>query len=110
MSIETIEKNINRVTDDKYLSIIELIVNAVREYPLFGLNDTEKFFKEVKRIINKEEITLDFLKSYVDNSDKKNKDNIWVTSSLGSLIEPFNLMNLYNISFQEVLDKIKELN
>lgn len=110
MKIEILEDRIETITDNNYISIIELIINAVRDYPLYGLNDTSEYFNEIKMRLGTEEINVDSLKKYLElNPEQGNEDNIWITSSLNSLLESFELMNLYKISFDQILTKIESL-
>ncbi len=111
MKIEVIEDCIEKIKEPNHVSIIELIVDAVRTYPLHELNDTEDYFNEVRKLLNTNEITLSTLKSYIENiSDQDDEQTIWVADSLNSLIESFELMKLYNIPFNEVISKMESLN
>ncbi|MCH7411792.1 hypothetical protein MM239_20565 [Belliella sp. DSM 111904] len=111
MKIEIIEDCIEKIEEPNHVSIIELIVDAVRTYPLHELNDTEDYFNEIKKLLNTNEITLSTLKSYLENiSDQDDERTIWVADSLSSLIESFELMQLYNIPFNEVIRKMESLN
>lgn len=47
MDIEFLEDNLENIADEKCASVMELILSAVRDYPLFGLEDTDVYFKEV---------------------------------------------------------------
>ena len=48
MKIDILEEKIETIADNNYVSLIELIINAVREYPLYGLNDTTEYFMKLK--------------------------------------------------------------
>lgn len=110
MNIEILENRLESITDEHYSSIIELIINAVREYPIFGLNDTGNYFEEVKKKLGVEEITLNALRKHIDrNSEVEEENNIWLMSSLSSLIEALELMELYKITFDEVNNMIKTI-
>ena len=107
MNIDILVEKIEVETGNNLSSIIELIIDAVRDYPLLGLSDTEKYFDEVKRITNQDIITLDILKNYIDlNSDSGDEESVWINTSLTSLLEAFELMSLYKIPFDEILNKI----
>lgn len=107
MNIDILIEKIENQSANKLTAIIELIIDAVRDYPLFGLNDTEKYFDEVKRITNQDIITVDILKNYIDvNLDSGDEGCVWIKTSLTSLLEAFVLMNLYKIPFDEVLNEI----
>ena len=107
MDIGYIEENIDKVKDKQYASIIELLVDAVNDYPIFELKDTEEYFKEVKRLLNIQEIKLEHLDSYLKT--KRGLQDAWIQTSLSSLAEAFELMGLYKIEFKNVLNKIESL-
>jgi hypothetical protein len=110
MIIYSLEEKIEVLTDSNYYAIIELIINAVREYPQYEMEDTDLYFEEVKKILGSEKITYDLINEYIlKNPNKESENNIWVMSSLGSFLEAFTLMNLYKIPFEEIQHKIKEL-
>lgn len=110
MNIEIIEDKLQDITDEKYSAIIELIVNAVRDYPLFSLNDTDLYFSEIKKIIKAENITSEALKNIInENPNKDDENNIWIISSLSSLLEAFELMKLYNVPFDVIKSTIATL-
>ncbi|MBN9485489.1 MAG: hypothetical protein BGO70_02810 [Bacteroidetes bacterium 43-93] len=110
MKIDLLEERIGELEGTNLFSIIDLLINAVREYPLFGLDDTDLYFKEVKRILGSEEITYNLVHDYIlRNPNRDSENDIWVMSSLGSFLEALNLMNLYKISLEEVHEKIKGL-
>jgi len=110
MKIKNIEDSIEKISDINIVPIVELIVDAVRTYPLYELNDTEAYFHEIMKLLNSKEISLESLKSYMDNnSNFENEKTIWVSDSLYSIIEAFELMRLYKISFIEVLRVIEDL-
>lgn len=110
MKIEIIEDRIEKIEEPNYASIIELIVDAVRAYPLYELSNTEEYFNEIKKILNANEITITNLKSYLDDiSTSDDEQTVWVIDSLSSLVEAFGLMQLYKISFKEVISKIESL-
>ena len=111
MEIENIENNIDRVSDTNFISIIELIVDAVRTYPLYELNDTEVYFSEVKKLLKTDDISLESLKGYLGNNTNLDEEEeiVWISDSLNSLIEAFELMQLYRISFNEIKNTIEIL-
>lgn len=110
MKINILEDLIDKIEGTNLYSIIELLINAVKEYPLFGLDDTDLYFEEVKKIIGSDKITYDSINDYIlQNPNNEDENNIWVMSSLSSFLEALSLMNLYKIPFEEVRQKIKEL-
>ena len=110
MKISILENNLEFINDERYSSIFKLIINAVRDYPIFNMDDTDVFFSEVKKKIGSEEITLSKLESYIfHNSNKGDENNIWIINSLSSLADAFDLMNLFKIEFTEVLDMINSI-
>jgi hypothetical protein len=110
MKITVLEKLIEKIEDPNLFSITELLINAVREYPLFELDDTDLYFEEVKKKIGADEITYNLVYDYVlRNPNIGSENNIWVISSFNSFLEALILMDLYKIPFEEVKQKIKEL-
>ena len=110
MNIREIKDNWDKINDEKYKSIIELIVNAVNDYPIFELKDTDDFLQEVNSLLKVSEVKLENLDSYLKNKiDLKDERGVWINESLSSLAEAFELMKLYKIEFKNVLDKIKSL-
>ncbi|OYU95572.1 MAG: hypothetical protein CFE21_10540 [Bacteroidetes bacterium B1(2017)] len=110
MDINILEELIENKKDSTFYPIIGLIINAVREYPLYELKETDLFFIEVKKIINSDEITYGLLKKYIlQNPNHGNENNIWIISSLHSLLEAFYLMDIQNISLEEIQNFIKEI-
>lgn len=111
MDINILEEQIEEIKDTNLYTIFSFIIEAVSDFPLFDLNDTEKYFEEVKRLLKSEVITLEKLNDYYNlNPNKDDENNIWVMSSITNLLHAFDFMKLYNISFDEVQLKIKELN
>lgn len=110
MKIEHIQDNIDKISDTVYYSIIDLIVDAVKDYPVYELNDTEDYFNEVKKILSVDEITLRGMELYLTNNNRLvNEKSIWITTSINSFIEAFKLMDLNKISFSDVLNKLEDL-
>ena len=90
MKIQIIEANIEKIEEPNHVSIIELIVDAVRTYPLYELDDTDDYFNEIKKILNTNEITLSNLKSYKESiCDSDDEQTVWIYDSLSSLVEAF---------------------
>lgn len=110
MNINTLEEQIEAIKGSHLHTIIEFIIDAVRDYPLYNLNYTQKYFEEIKRLLNSDVITLEKLNDYYNlNTNKDDENNIWVMRSITNLLNAFDFMKLYNISFDEVQLKIKEL-
>ena len=110
MRISILEELIEHVDDTKLSAIIQLIINAVREYPLYGLDDTDLYFNEILKLTEADNMTSASINDYIlKNPNKKTENDAWIISSLNSLLEAFNLMNLYRIQFEDVQKKIKEL-
>lgn len=109
MNIDIIEEKIALLQDRKLVDIIELIIDAVRSYPLSNLDDLEVFIEKIKIHINKSDITLQDLKLFVDNNLIIKDDEIWIIDSINSLIEAFELMDLYKINWNQILSIIKSM-
>lgn len=111
MRIEFLENQIDTIQDDKLSSIIELIVDAVRDFPLLGMNDTDLYFDEVKKLIGSDTVTRYSIESYLKfHQVEKTENDIWINSSLNTFLEAFSLMDLYKIPFTELQGKIRNLN
>ena len=109
MDIIHLEEVLNDDIDDKYVSIIQLIIDAVRDYPQ-ELTDTDLYFNIIKQQLDSENITADLLREYINiNPCKHDENNIWIISSLTALLEAFQLMQIYNIAFDDVLNIISNL-
>jgi len=106
MNINDLERNMGVVPKSNYTPIIQLIIDAVRDYPKEDLVDIDTFIIEIKRLLKSKQITQSKLISYVN---KNNTKELWVTISLNSFIEAFDLMNLYKLSFSDVLLEIKRI-
>ncbi len=107
MNIKYLENSLVKIKDEKYLTVINFIIDAIRDYPEYELNDTAKYFNEVKKILGTNEITSITLKNYIDkNANDVNENSIWIVSSLASLLEAFDFMSLNKISFENVLKEI----
>ena len=111
MNVQIIEDKLEEIEDSNYASIIRLIIEAIRDYPLTDLNDTDDYFIEVKRLLNIDALTFKNLELGIH--DLKNETNppienkTWVISSLDGLKESFSLMELYKIEFADILNKIQ---
>ena len=103
MKIENIENNIHKISNPNHISVIELIVDAVKTYPLYELNDTEEYFSEIMKLLKSDNINIENLKNYMQKCENLDEENIiWINSSLNSLMEAFELMQLHKIPFNEV--------
>ncbi len=110
MKIETLEERIGVIQDDNLSSIIELVIDAVRDFPLFGVDDTELYFDEIRRLIGSDTISQNSIEYYLKSHQlEKTENDIWINSSLNTLLEAFSLMDLYKIPFEELQNKISSL-
>ncbi len=92
MEIEILEERIDTIQDKNLSAIIELIIDAVRDFPLFGMNDTKLYFNEVKKIIGSDIISKSLIEYYLNSHQKEKTENdIWVNSSLNILLEALSL-------------------
>ncbi len=67
------------IEDTKLSSILGLILDAVRDFPLMGTNDTELYFNEVRKLIGSDEITQSSIDDYLNLSYKEERESdIWI--------------------------------
>jgi hypothetical protein len=110
MDIFELEDKLQFLNAPKLIPILELIIGAINDYPLYNLYDTDDYFKEVKRRLKIETITLQSLERYLKlNRDSGFENAIWIYESLSGLAEAFRLMAINEISFNDVLDNIDRL-
>ena len=110
MNIDVLENKLQKVNNLKKIAILELLIEATRDYPLYGLDDIFDYFKEVEIVLGTKFISEIELKRYLNLKNYKiNETTIWTVSSLSLFHEAFELMKLYNISFDEVKEYIKNL-
>ncbi len=100
MEIKILEEQIDSIQNENLSAIIELIIDAVRDFPLLEMSDTKLYFDEVKRIISSDIISKSSIEYYLRFHQKEKTENdIWINSSLNLLLEALSLMDLYEISF-----------
>ncbi|WP_256009091.1 hypothetical protein [Desertivirga xinjiangensis] len=79
MKIEVLEERMGNIEDTKLSSILGLILDAVRDFPLMGTNDTELYFNEVRKLIGSDEITQSSIDDYLNLSYKEERESdIWI--------------------------------
>lgn len=108
MDIRRVESNIDKIEDKRYSDIIILFINAVKDFPKFNLSDVDEYLNEIRFLIGGKTVDKNNLEQYLDNSEGKEND-IWVESSLASLIDAFDLMRFYKIEFDEILKRMKSI-
>lgn len=110
MNIDNLENKLQIINNSKIVAILELLIEATRDYPLYGLDNIFTYFKEVERILGTEFISEYELGVYLNDKNYSiDETTIWVVSSLSLFNEAFELMNLYKISFEEVKKYIRNL-
>ena len=111
MKIAVLEERITELKNPVIYSILELIISAVRDYPLSGLNDTTTYFNQVMELLKTDKITFELVINYMDSiRDDDDEKNAWISTSLTSLLEALDLMKSNNISFEEIKKEIQYLN
>jgi len=102
MNIDNIENDLDTLSNP-YQLIIGFIVDAIKTYPLFGLDDTESYFTEIKRLLNGKEISIQNIENYLNSIKHENSnETIWRIDSLHSFLEALEIMQLHNISFTDI--------
>lgn len=110
MNVHILEERLEEMSDENFVSVVQLIIAAVKDYPVNDLIDTDLYFDEVKKIIGERDLTLENLDKYIDqNSDKPDEKNLWIISSLSLLADAFQLMHLYDLNFNNIVMKIETL-
>jgi hypothetical protein len=110
MNIDILENKLQKINNPKIVAILELLIEATRDYPLYGLDDIFTYFKEVERVLDTEFISDIVLERYLNRKNYNNNETtIWVVSSLSLFYEAFELMKLYKVSFEEVKKHIRDL-
>jgi hypothetical protein len=110
MNIDILENKLSEINNPKILVILELLIEATRDYPLYRLDDIFDYFTEVEKVLNTEIITEIELEKYLNSKNYNiNDKTIWLISSLSLFYEAFQLMKLNNVSFEEIKRHIKDL-
>ncbi len=103
MNISKLDEKIENELDYNLKKIIELIINAVSDFPELNLTDTDKYFDKVKILINTNSINMESIDNYItSNRNKSNEKEFWIINSLNSLYEAYKLMDFYKIPFEKV--------
>lgn len=101
MNIIKLDEKIENELDYNLKNIIELIIDAVSDFPVLNLTDTDEYFDKVKILINTNSINMESIDNYItSNRNKFNEKEIWVIDSLNSLYEAYKLMDFYKIPFE----------
>jgi hypothetical protein len=110
MNISVLEKRLKEFDDTNLKSIIELLIEAVKEYPLYELENFELYLQEIKKLLGSNIINTSLINDYIiRNQNIDNEDNIWIMSSLSSLLDAIDLMNMHKISLGEIIEKINSI-
>jgi hypothetical protein len=110
MNIDILESKLPEINNPMILAILELLIEATRDYPLYGLDDIFDYFTEVEKVLKAESITGIELEKYLNSKNYNiNDTTIWLISSLSLFYEAFELMKLSKVSFEEVKRQIKDL-
>ncbi len=102
MKLETLEEELSNVKDLVHRSVLELIISAVKDYPVKDLADTKEYFSEVRKLIDTSEITEDALNVFLNKSSWS--ENTWVNTSLTSLCEAYQLLRIHKLHLSDVLE------
>lgn len=106
MTTSELEDVIDLVKNPTHRIIINLIINAVEEYPLNESNDIDIYFHEIKDIIGSKKLSRSIVLNFLENNDI---NNIWLVESMNSLYEAFDLMKIHKIPFSAILKTIHYL-
>lgn len=110
MNIDNLEDRLQKINNVKMISILELLIESVRDYPLYGLDNIFDYFKEVEKVLGIDYISENELEKYLNQKTyDKDETTIWRISSLSLLNDAFGLMKLYKISFEELKTHIRDL-
>lgn len=105
MDIEKIQEKLEQKKFGIYNKIIQLIIEAIMDYPIYELETIEKYIDEVKIEIGYSELTLKKIELYLDKPKSSCDENdIWKHSSVSTLYEAFHLMMIKDISFKKIMD------
>jgi hypothetical protein len=101
--------DIDKVIDDNYKNIIELLIEAVNDYPILNLSDLDVYIEEVKNQIRSEVVTIEAINKYLYTKSNTNEEQIWINESLASLREALKLIEFRNITFLDVSEEVKRV-
>jgi len=107
MIIEKIQEKLEMRKYGSYQTIIQFIVDAVFDYPIYDLVSMpiEKYIDEVKNEIGCRKLTSKKIQLYLDKPRSIYDENdIWKHTSISTLFEAFQLMEMKDISFKKVMD------
>lgn len=110
MKIELIEDKVEKLGNSTYQAILELIVTAVRDYPVKELSDVEDYIQEVKILLNTNDIDIAHIDKYISQHNcNEHENDIWIESSLNSLAEAIDLMNCNDLKLSDILKAIEQI-
>ncbi len=75
MKIKIIESKLDKIQDVNYRNVIQLIIEAVKDYPIYNLDNTEDYFDELKKKFNSKDLNLQILKTELENSYEDKSEN-----------------------------------
>ena len=107
ITIDQIQEKLEKKKYGIYQDIIELIIEAVFDYPIYDLvsGSLVRYFDEIKKEIGCSELTLQKIESYLDKPKTTYDENdIWKHSSISTLYEAFHLMEIKGISLKKIMD------
>ena len=105
MGIEKIQEKLEQKEFGTYHTIIQLIIEAIMDYPIYELESIEKYIDEVKIEIGYSKLTLKKIELYLDKPKSTCDENdIWKHNSISTLYEAFHLMEVKDISLKKIMD------
>jgi hypothetical protein len=104
MNIQGLERIAGAATDDSRVQIIELLIEAIKDYPVFGLDDTDGYFEEIGAKVGRVDFSSHDVAEYIDRiSASSDEESVWVGTSLTCLLQAMQLMEIQRISFGDLI-------
>jgi hypothetical protein len=109
MNIFELAEHISYVTDEKFREIVEFIIEAVRDYPEYGLADTTAYFERLRSTLGVRDFTSSDIASRIESIVREGSDDwVWRAESLSSFLLALEAMDRHHIPFVEVIRRIEE--
>ncbi len=106
MNFQMFQAEVEKINDPHLKPIFALIITALLDFPERKLKDVESFFGLIEALIGSE-ISKENLRLYLSKPVATDVD-AWRHTSVSSLLEAFELMDLYRVPFQSVKDQFRK--